>query len=406
MKQWERAKTVDDSLVIATDTVKYFGLEVREKIYGHSNHPKTYHCQIFDHRRKVSFYGLGKGVGLQSKASALFEALEHYALYDFCQKLGADEGSYRLVKDQRSPLYGQQIPFARFCDVEDKEELFHPLFLIDPRYVKRPAAKDSASYACVAWQACDSGTASGTNLEEAGIHALNESIERHAYSLFLIEAFLRTDSRKLVPNRVRTIDKNSLSNKLQVIIHDVERDYEDEIMIFDMPNEFGVPSYFASMTRQPFPFQPRGCGSSLHPEYALERALLETLQPLQVSNDHMIANQNSIIDNFSKYPHLRRCAEANVLELRDKCENVDLPSASAGALEVQEQLAIITKKILSLGFEIYSVEVARLETGFACVRYLIPDLETFYLVQAGKFILPKSRILYSHGSFEKRHSPC
>jgi len=236
--------------------------------------------------------------------------------------------------------------------------------------------------------ASDSGTASGTSFLEASIHALNELIERDAYSLFLINAFIRKQR-----HGIRVIDKKTIPDHLQAIVNHIEKTYQDELIIFDITSDLKVPSFFVSMTKQSQLLQPRGCGTSLNREYALERALLESLQPLHIYNEKARKNQQTILANFKETPLLLACAQADVSGLAESGETVHfntLPGYDKHP-SLEQQFHTITQRIKSHGFAVYMQTLASLPTGFTCVRYLIPELERFYMVQTGKYILPAKR---------------
>jgi ribosomal protein S12 methylthiotransferase accessory factor len=281
-----------------------------------------------------------------------------------------------------------RIPFVRLEHIHQEKQFNYPLFLVDPRYAKKPATQDTYCYKPYAWLASDSGTASGTSVVEASIHALNEIIERDAYSLFLMHAFIKP--RK---NKLKLIDKITIPENLRLMIADIERTYSDELMIFDMTSDIGIPSVLVSFTRQNHLFQPKGCGTSLNRAYALERALLESLQPLHIVNDELMNNQLSIMDNFAATPLLYKCAQAKVDLLYEFTQSVDFNSLPdyGHTLSLEQQLGMIKNALTSHGFDLYHHVIASEKSGFTCVKYVVPKLERFYLVQTGKFIFPGQR---------------
>jgi len=398
---YERQYLPEESLDIAMQTLVM--LDLRAEFRNIGDKLKTYHCKLIDDKNKHVFFGCGKGLGLQSKASAFYEALEHYFIHRFCQDEGDDAANYHPVNDadinkklsESGVLpdnflgnHAAKIPFTCMAETGNNHKLHYPIFLLDPRYAKRPSELDGFCYEPLAWFASDSGTASGTSYLEASIHALNELIERDAYSLFLINAFICNDSKK-----VRLIDKSTIPERLRKIVTEIETTYSDDLMIFDVTSDIGVPTVFVSMTRQTHLFQPRGCGTSLNREYALERALLESLQPLHIYNDELIANQQAIITNYQQAPLLLKCAKADVSALVERCKVVNFDSLPCydPAYSLEQQCELITDLIKKQGFQIYHKKIAELQTGFTCVKYLVPKFEQFYMVQTGKFILPNTR---------------
>lgn len=359
---------------------------------------KTYHCQLTDPQSNTIFYGCGKGLGLQSKISACFEALEHYAVHNYCHNHTqqhyhslADPQIVNKLKelrllDEKIYSHAQKIPFVHCAEVITGESLYYPFYLLDPRYTKHPAPTDQFNYQPYAWHACDSGIASGTSAAEAGLHALNEAVERDAYSLFLIRTFF-------LKQKIPVIAKESLPRHLFEIVQTIEADYHEKLIIVDITSDLGIPSFFVSMTKQGSLIQPVGCGTSLYKEYALERALLESLQPVHLYNQHLVDNQRQILAQLSTTPLLAQCAKADLSQLSANFQQTDfnnLPGCST-KLSVTQQMQLVIQRIRSQGFAIYTTPIADKDTGFHCAKYLIPGLEQFYLVETGKAILPNAR---------------
>lgn len=396
-RNYERQLLPEMAIEIAKSTMHKLKLHAEFSVYGHEL--KTYHCKLVDTENNTLFYGCGKGVGLQSMASACFEALEHYAVYSFCQYNHHQRDYYSLdnplivnkLKEYRlldSKIYQHKdkIPFARCEEIITGEYLYYPLYMLDPRYGKNPAPSDKFNYHPYAWKACDSGIASGTSIEEASIHALNEAVERDAYALFLINAFL-------LNNKISIIDKQTVPEYLKKMIDQIEKEYTEELILVDISSDIGIPTILVTMTNQPMSIQPIGCGTSLFTDYALERALLESLQPVHLFNEHLANNQAQTLKNFATSPLLSKCAKADISILTPEAQIVDFNSIHSynGDRSLKQQLNTIIQRIRDKDFEIYTTTIADIDTGFQCVKYIIPGFELFYLVEIGKFILPNKR---------------
>lgn len=394
----ERQMVPEKALEIALLTISTLKLEVSFSFYG--SDIQTYHCKLINPEHGVVFYGCGKGFGIQSKVSACYEALEHYAVHRFCQDRSKNSSNYFSLHessiinklqaleliDSRIYEYAETIPFALFSEVSTGESLNYPLFLIDPRYAKSPASIDNFDYRLFAWNACDSGTASGTSRVEASLHALNELIERDAYSLFLIQTFM-------LNMQLRLINKKTIPTYLQDTVAKIEAQYSEELILVDMTSDIGVPTICVAMTKQSMLIQPIGCGTSLNREYALERALLESLQPLHIYNEHLFANQQQILANFAQTPLLAHCAKADIGSRVAGGNLIDFNTLLAYdcTVSVEQQLSTVIRLIKAKGFVIYAAVIADLESGFKCMKYIVPGFEQFYLVQVGKYILPQKR---------------
>ncbi|WP_367607678.1 YcaO-like family protein [Legionella sp. W05-934-2] len=393
----ERQMLPEMAMKIAESTILKLKLHAEFSFYG--NELKTYHCKLLDTKNNTIFYGCGKGIGVQSKVSACFEAIEHYAVHSFCQYNHNQEHYYSLdnplivdklkeldLLDPGIFLHKEKIPFAQCEELITGEFLFYPFYLLDPRYGKNPPSSDKFNYQPYAWNACDSGIASGTSREEASIHALNEAVERDAYSLFLIQAFL-------LNKKISIIDKQTVPEYLKKIIDRIEKEYAEELILVDITSDIGIPTILVTMTNQSMAIQPIGCGTSLFKGYALERALLESLQPLHLFNQHLAENQIQTLNNFAITPLLAKCAKADIAQLTPNSQIVNfnsLPSYN-GDRSLKQQLNTIVQRIRDKDFAIYTKTIADIDTGFHCVKYIIPGFEQFYLVELGKYTLPNKR---------------
>lgn len=379
--QHERRYPVETALQIAQEIIAQYQLRAHDESYG--DQLKTYRCQLINDQHKQIFYGFGKGIGIQSKASAYYEAIEHFLIHHHATIIGSDTTQYRYQQTHEATL-----PSVCYESISNDQSHYQPLYLFDPRYGKSPSSLDPFDYSSHSWKANDTGLASGVHLTDASIHALNELIERDAHSLFLIQSFL-----KQTGYQPKLINKYSLPTDLAIIVNEIENNYDEDLMIFDMTSNIGIPSFYVSMTKQKMLIQPAGCGTSLNAKYALERALLESLQPLHVQNAALHENQQQIIDVLSNTPLLQRAAIADVTTLLDKAIMIDFHSIRTFThiIDLEQQLEFLLQAIINQGFHVYRKIIAQHENGFACVKFLVPEFEQFHLVQIGKRILPAKR---------------
>lgn len=378
---FERQVPVNMAYKLAEKAVADFNLRVSATAHGVGL--QTFRCRLIDDQHKKIFYGFGKGRGLQSKVSAYYEAIEHYAVYSFSQYHADNIDNYKMVHSFSNPL-----PCVYLTEIESGEVLLFPVFMLDPRYAKCQSHHDKNDYSKMAWRSNDSGVASGTNITEASIHALNEIVERDAHSLFLIESFIKTKN-----HNIRLIRKETTPGYLKDIIDKIETQYNENLMIFDITSDIGIPAIYVSMTNQPFLIQPSGCGASLNREYALERALLETLQPLHVYNEDLFNNQKHILAQLADVPLLQKAAIADTSSLRGKYEPIDFASLRDynSVQSLHDQLNEIISKIKARGFKVFKLPIIEQKRGFSCVKFFVPGLEEFHMVQTGKHLLPNQR---------------
>jgi ribosomal protein S12 methylthiotransferase accessory factor len=379
--RYERTFSTEESLRIADQAIS--SLNLRASHEAHGVDLQTYRCKLVDDAHQSIFYGFGKGLELQSKASAYYEALEHYAIHHFAQTAASNQDNYIAMYP-----YEHALPCVDLINIHSNEKMRYPIFMLDPRYAKRQSKHDKMNYSSFAYRSNDSGVASGTNMTEASIHALNELVERDAHSLFLIEAFIKNKNHD-----IRLIDKKTLPHAQQKIVNKIEEQYNDNLMIFDITSEIGIPVIYVSMTKQPLLIQPSGCGASLRAEYALERALLEALQPVHIHNEKLADNQQQILKELFDFPLLLKAAMADVTTLQDKYHEIDFKNVCNHGmnLTLTDQLKTIIDKIETIGYKIFKLPILNLECGFTCVKFFIPDFEQFHLVQTGKRLLPNKR---------------
>lgn len=194
-------------------------LDVNDRAYG--DEYQSYHCQLINPHTQSMYYGCGKGLGLQSKVSAYYEALEHYITHDFSQRIGSMASCYLPFEQHNRE---NKIPHVILQHVNATQSIPYPLFLMDPRYARIPNPMDAFDYSQYSWKASDSGIASGCHFVEASIHALNELVERDAYSLFLIDAFIKPSSKPL-----SLVNKKTLPEALANIVKEIEMRYKDDL---------------------------------------------------------------------------------------------------------------------------------------------------------------------------------
>jgi ribosomal protein S12 methylthiotransferase accessory factor len=379
--RYERAFSTEHSMWIAEQAINALNLRASDEAHGVDL--QTYRCKLVDDAHQSIFYGFGKGLGLQSRVSAYYEALEHYAVHRFAQTTASHQENYIVME-----AYEHAVPCVDLIDIRSQDKVSYPVFMLDPRYAKCQSKQDKMDYSSYAYHANDSGVASGTNITEASIHALNELVERDAHSLFLIEAFIKNKNQQ-----IKLIDKATLPSTQQDIVNKIEEQYNDNLMIFDITSEIGIPVIYVSMTKQPFLIQPSGCGASLKAEYALERALLEALQPVHIHNEKLADNQQQIIKQLSDLPLLLKAAIADVTTLQNKYQKIDFKNVldHDADLTLNDQLDLIIDKIEAMGYKVFQLPIINLDCGFTCVKFLIPEFEQFHLVQTGKRILPNKR---------------
>ena len=272
--------------------------------------------------------GLGKGIGLQSFVSSVCEAIEHYLhdnafLQNACELFSPNElvlknpdiqrdmGFAMLLADKE--FSNKTVRTIKFRGLHNNSELNMPAFLLDPAYLEdypenywQNDSVATAYYSKMPPEAVkystNSGSALGFTLEDAVLHGLLETIERDAHSLFQIRTVFMNEWEKEVILDRSTVDKN-----LQYLWKDVEKLIGQKVIVFDITvPDINIPVYIALPSeKHPAHGGLHGCGCSLYPQYAIERALLEVLQVCQARGllleKYAITNHNKDMKNLLKY---------------------------------------------------------------------------------------------------------
>jgi ribosomal protein S12 methylthiotransferase accessory factor len=399
----ERQYSPDRALNIISQEMEKLSLSVKYKSVGNSI--KTYQCFITDNDK--TFIGCGKGIGMQSKVSATYEAFEHYYCYRRLTDQNHSEIKFLSIADvsnSKDLITHNKLPAAFLSNEAIKfpwltyksfisEEIYlHPLFLVEPRYAQNAQfPEDVFDYSPYAWLSSDSGTASGTSFTEAAIHAINECIERDATSVFLAKVFMKEKPLHLILKR-------SLPTYLQEYIKNIENETQDDLAIIDITSEFNIPTFCVSFTHQKNTLiQPKGFGTSLNKTYAIERALLEALQPLHLRTKTLEQFERDTVERFEPYPLLQKAAIADVKLVMDKNQYIEKSFSSLEyanlSLSLDDQLNYLVNVCQSKGFIPYFTMISNKDSNITCVKVLIPGLDNFYTIQAGIFTLPSQRTI-------------
>ncbi|OYK80452.1 hypothetical protein CbuD7D7780_04330 [Coxiella burnetii] len=383
---------------------EFKNLELDARYLEKGNSIKTWQCFLTTPDGR-EFIGCGKGFVIQSKVSATFEAFEHYIDHQtHVVEFNADENVFSCAETQdfnklmslgelpnefiKKIDLRKKLPWLRYKSFYGDSVLSFPLFLAVPSYSHESRLEvDEVGAEFSSELSNTTGSASGTSFEEAAIHALNECIERDATSLFLAKTYIKHDP-------IMVVDKETLPQYLRTAIGRLEKEYDDFIVIVDITYDFGVPSFCASFTRQEYPIQPKGFGTSLNSAYAIERALLEALQPLQLRTKKLNQVEKNTLQRLKDYPLFMDAAKADVGKLiaEKHYKEVDynhLPTLTDADLKTQ--LSSILCAISNCGYSAYYSISTVLATNITCVKVLVPGLDKFHLVQLGKKIMPGKR---------------
>ncbi len=390
----------------------------RAEVRTYGVHLSTSHCCLYDRDGHYVDEGLGKGIGMQSQVSAIFEALEHYfgsAKYCVSAQTKARHVWSKvsqlphvdiLARDKAMELLLRhhsetEVPCRVFQSFDNRQRLLHPLVLTIPDYPHYQLPGDTFNYTRILRYSSGNGTAIGADFAEAAIHAINERVERDAESMFLIGTFLLRP-----PKLVRLVNPDSLPCELRKLWDQINELATDRLLIIDITTELGIPAFYAFFTQQKQMVQPRGCGCSLSKEYALERALLEALQDFHIYQEfaeECDGDHATFLNALRGLPRYQDCARGDVALLIEKglCETVDFGELIAPRVpaNVDAYLDRLLGKLADSGFQAFYSVGYRSPRGLTCLNVLIPGLESFHLVKFGNAVLPGRRgcvLLHQH----------
>ncbi|MFI6744435.1 YcaO-like family protein [Nonomuraea sp. NPDC050451] len=352
--------------------------------------------------------GCGKGHRQEARVGAMFEAMEHHfsgpgafnppavSLWP-AAALAQDVLADDVVMPVLSGLAGQQLACHAFAPMAGRSQTAEtaggqvpvPLFLTDPWYVDRDGAParravgDTYDYLPVlARYSCNSGSAIGVGAAEAGLHALNEVIERDAFSLLLTRAFLGRGYRPTV------VDTATLPADLAAAHALAERLAGQPVHLLDITTDLGVPARMAYAVPGPEGRHRRGTGVSLNAHYAAWRALTEFVQGILVGDHAGFAD----LSPLSPYQPLLACGRFDLTSHLSEARLVPYtPPDTTPAGHPVDQLRVLVDRLTAAGHHPYQRIVADLPGGVTVVKVLVPGLERFMLVTQGALVLPGRR---------------
>ncbi|MEU3343264.1 YcaO-like family protein [Streptomyces sp. NPDC006668] len=365
--------------------------------------PGAWQCRLAfpDGTTAPEMFGSGKGQRPAARVGALYEALEHYLTgpKSYQSNLvvwrSAHELASELHVDQAVALLAEnpdaQVPCRQYVSLADGAQISAPLFLSAPWYVEeshrtaRQEIGDCYDYRLASRFSLNNGCAIGASRAEAMVHAINEIIERDALSIFLARSFFNSGAPLAVFDRV------SLPGDLAQMLSYAESLIDEEIHLFDITTDLGVPSVLAYGPPDDRGVVRYGCGTSLSYGHAAYRAIGELIQghlalsPLQ---DY----RPPTLDHMSSFPTLRRCAKLELESLSGRFHSVPFRDTDPPA-EPDEHLSRLLDILTDHGYVPYVSPIREFSSGVSVVHILIPGMERFMVVLHGHVVTPGARCL-------------
>lgn len=391
----EREFSLQDATERALTAVHELGLTAQfDGDQSVDRHPTLWRCQLFDATNNALPWGLGFGKGASDAArvGSLYEALEHYLTQlpppntvqpfpclHIAQSSISTEAYAAILMEQPEQLISCRI----YHQIDGTDTLAVPLFLSNVGWVENAAAPlraqvgDTTDYRALARYSSNSGSATGGSVTEAAVHAINETIERDAFSLFLIRTFLATPPAPPV-----VIAAETLPDELGELLHYVQARIGQNVWLIDITTDLGVPSTLAYAVN-PHGGYLRGYGTSLSRRYSVYRALTELLQvSLHEKPDQQTADHIAAVELLADYPELQKCAVFNLPPLVSGAARVPYRDTHAPCTP-RQHLSLLVAKLTDRGFVPYVHNSHTFPNGIATVHVHIPGLEHFHLIVTG-----------------------
>ncbi|MFD3684311.1 YcaO-like family protein [Nocardiopsis sp. NPDC058631] len=424
----ERELTLEEAESRIRADIAALGWASRYRVLDDAD-PTAVQCALWDEAGDEVPYGLGagKGLGLPARVGAQFEAVEHAftgpkALDSLpVRAIGASTlsggpfASDRAVRDIAAQD-GARVACVRYQSLDGGPDLDVPVYLWAPWYTSptpegsalRRGLGDTSDYSSALAYSVNSGCAIGATEDEALLHALNEWVERDAFSLFLLRSVY---DRGPMPSQVSRAD---LPGTLRAHLDRAEELVGGTVTLLDLTSDLSVPVVVAySHTRSgsgPGAKHRYGLGASLWGALAAERALTEFVQDEllsrvvseQAASDErsgpfaqLIADHDIEADVYARlraHPRLLSCALLDFAGRLRESPRGPLPAETlARGASVSDQRAAVVERIGAAGHRVVAHPLQVLEHGTTVVQVQCPGLERFHLVTEGHVALPGAR---------------
>lgn len=397
----ERSHSVSESIEKGLRAASSLGLKTEFSTFG--DILLSYRCDLTDAAgNQVS--GKGKGIGLQATASALFEAIEHYFLFarlaEITNRLKLGEHPLDAEIIDGSPSFSSHsverapsLSRINFRKLNARGiEISVPAFLLDPEFKSEfPDESEYLRRSGLCRYSTNSGTASGTTLEDAQLHALMELIERDALSIELLATVFAPN-----PRAIRIIARDSIRGDLESVVAVAERETAGIITIWDITSDTQIPAVLVRIVDpSDLRFGYFGSGASLFFDCAIVRALTEAVQGFHIYNYELPRPSLASAGRLHYTSSYRRCLleygrfEYGGGEIETSLNLLMKERQLKSNPTVKEQIEITVKALKAADVSVYERSIFSGDVHVA--QIYSPKLERFFLASAGVFVTPGSR---------------
>ncbi|TCD54582.1 hypothetical protein EJ419_03000 [Alloscardovia theropitheci] len=329
----------------------------------------------------------GKGRGLESIASGLYELLEHIT-FDSESNYWENKSLERIRGDSVLDLAGigsrdtdytfENIMSGRFASL--------PSEYCGGRSTGEFEAHEESLIRCYY---TNNGWASGASISEATLHALNELLERDATSQALLSNVMGTVRGKLL------VPEDNILKNIQDAIKELT---SSNVFILSVPSLSGFTVLSICLAEDTNGLPHIGCGSSQFKGYATYRSLLELWQELCADKDFTDYEERErthrlkiLIQNFPNLHgallfnrYLQQDAQLDEEAVTyDLTNTMELPS-------VEEQITNIVSNLSKNNISVWrrvAFQAKNSDSSGFCnpsvVQIVAPGLERFHIIRHG-----------------------
>lgn len=395
----ERGLALDEAIDHGLKAIRDMGFEAELTDLG--GDPGAWKCALSAGGRHLA-NGFGKGPGDSARAGAVFESLEHHVsgpqgvLPETVELRSSHEVAAGALRDDPGVAVLADTPddllaCRAYRNLADGRTTSVPVYLSCPDYLLddneglREALGDDYDYTTVERYATNSGCAAGSTEAEAVVHALNEAIERDAWSMLLLRTFLAPDSPAPM-----VIGRNSLPPELAELAGYAEQRVGKPITLIEMTTDIGVPSVMAYSTPESgAPAHRFGCGASLSRYHAVTRALNEILQCV-ATDEAFGVPEMPLPERLREHPPFFACGVMDFSEALTRAHTVDFVGTAAPddpEHHLRQLIGVLTER----GYHPWVRDMFRAENGVAVVSVIVTGLEKFMVVTSGNLVVPGPR---------------
>ncbi|HLE12243.1 MAG: hypothetical protein A2504_13920 [Bdellovibrionales bacterium RIFOXYD12_FULL_39_22] len=367
------------------------------------------HVAIFDEAGNELAAGSGKGKNHSIGAQA--EAIEHYLLMQDTLKVLLQPTTFSKIIDQNEfKLDGilrasrndndhgyendnnknNRLQSVNFTNAITQRNCLVPYVLVNPFYAKMASLQEQT----LGKYSSNSGTSLGITFEDAYLHGINETIERHYYSQLCLDLIGRSTGIKwhLICSEMEFATPEILTTRKKIV-----GDTNSEVMtVFTQTpfNSFVAFSFLkdSSRCRYKFKLSMAGGGSSLSFDLAILRSMDELLQLVALNSEKENAEDEQAIAFLSANGLLRKLIYIEFSDLKKISSPLSPPlhfSKRMAAASTKDQVIYLNQKLFAAGFSPLFREILNHE-GVSIVQVFIPGMDRFHLIRSGLPVVPQN----------------